>query len=47
MAGVNVRDICNLFGVWPVCMEIPVEDVFVPMDLLSHIAPLPIAADFC
>lgn len=47
LAGVNVRDICDPFGVRSVCMEIPVEQVFISMDLLSHIDPLPGAADFC
>lgn len=40
LAGVNVRDICDPFGVRSVCMEIPVEQVFISMDLLSHIDPL-------
>ena len=35
LACVNVRDICNPFGVWPVCVEVPVEQVFIPMDLLD------------
>lgn len=47
MAGVNVRDICDSFGVRSVCMEILVEQVFISMDLLSHIDPLPGVADLC
>ena len=35
LSGVNVRDICNPFGVWPVCIEIPVEQVFIPMNLFD------------
>ena len=35
LSGVNVRDICDPFGVWPVCVEVPVEQVFISMDLLD------------
>ncbi len=47
LACVYVGDICDPFGIWPVCMEIPVEQVFIPMNLLPHIDPLPGAANFC
>ena len=47
LACVYVGDICGPFGVWPVRMEIPVEQVFISMDLLPHIDPLLGAADLC
>lgn len=46
LACVYVGDICDPFGVRPICPEISVEQVFISMDLLSQIDPLLGAADF-
>ena len=45
LLGVDVGDIGYPLAVGPVCPELAVEKVFVPVYLLAHLYPLPAAAD--
>lgn len=43
----DVGNIRYLFAVGPVRMELPIEQILILVEMLSHLLPLPAAADFC
>ena len=40
LTGMDVGNICDPPGVWSICLEIPVEQVLIFVELLSHLNPL-------
>ena len=40
LSGMDIGNICDSLGVWSICLEIPVEQVLISVDLLSHLNPL-------
>ncbi|MDY3014072.1 MAG: hypothetical protein SOR61_02550, partial [Evtepia sp.] len=44
--GVNVENVCYPFAVGSVCVKLPIEQIFVLVNLLSHLLPFPAPADF-
>lgn len=45
MTGLDVRYICHPFGIGLVHVKLPIKQVFILVDLLSHLPPLPRPAD--
>ncbi len=45
--GVDIRDICDLFMVWSICLKLSVQQILVFMELLTHLSPPSAAANLC
>lgn len=41
----DVRDVRDPFAVYPVCVKISIQKIFILMKLLAHLSPLSAAAD--
>mgnify|MGYP005780233899 CR=1 FL=1 len=46
LLGVGVRDVRYPFAVGSVCVKLPVEQILVLVELLPHLLPFPVTADF-
>ena len=42
----DIRDICDPFAVRSFCVEIPIQQIFISVNLLSKLLPLPASAAF-
>ena len=42
----DIGNICDLFGIWLVCLELSVQMILVLIYLLSQINPLPAMTNF-
>ena len=45
--GMDVRDIRYPLAVWFVRLKLPIQEIFVLMELLAHLDPLPPSANLC
>lgn len=47
LTSLDVGDVCHPFGIGLVRVKFPVKQVFILVDLLPHLPPLPRPADLC
>ena len=45
LPGMDVRDVHDPFAVRPVCMKLSAQQIFILVNLLSHLCPFSLAAD--